>query len=103
MKRKTIKRHSKYYMECFGEWVCTYVDIAFVSGKNLKSFGKRNYYYIFERLTSDNKAFKMVRLNSTQASKVYKGLLSVEEVAEKKLQRNLDKFKEKVSYQFLKD
>ena len=99
--KKTIKKHSKYLFKTFGEWVCTYVDIAYVSGKNLKSFGTRNYYYIFERITRDDKAFKMIRLNSNQAAKVFHGKKTVEEylIAKKKYKNN--RFKEYISYNFI--
>mgnify|MGYP003316344157 CR=1 FL=1 len=95
-----------------GDWTCTHVGLASitsafsqrrkVNGKPIrnKTSGHRNYYYIFERLTSDNKAMKMVRLSAAQASKVWKGLQTVEYFSElKEAQRSQD-FKKKVSYSF---
>lgn len=93
---------SKYLNKTFGNWTCTHVGIAYVSGKKLKSNGTRNYYYIFERRTSDGLADKLVRLNSSEASRVYKGELSVEEVAEMRKANNESEFARKVSYHFVK-
>lgn len=102
-----MKRTSKYLGKQFGDWTCTHVGVATVQAKkkmNHKGLAKRpghqNYYYIMERLTSDSKAEKMVRLTSTQAAKVYRGELTVEEIAEQRTAKNLTKFATKVSYHF---
>lgn len=101
MKKCNPNKNSKYFMKCFGEWVCTHVDIAYVSGKQMKSYGKRNYYYIFERITKDDKAYKMIRLNSNQASKVYKGIKTVEDYLNIKKKYKNNRFKEYISYNFI--
>ena len=96
-----MKRTSKYLGKTFGSWTCSYVGIANVQGKRVKGAGKRNYYYIFERITSDGKAEKMIRLNSTEAASVYKGKLSVEDVLNKRESRRSRKFNKKIFYHFI--
>lgn len=100
---------SKYIGMRSGKWICTYAGVATVTpaykrkeGKRVKcsSAGHRQYYYIWERLTSDGKAMKMIRLTAAQTLKVRKGLLEVEAVARQKKQLPLPSFTEKVSYSF---
>ena len=100
-------KKSKYLGMKFDNWQCTHVGVARVQPKfkqgtrvPSKRPGHQLYYYIFERLTSDNKAMKMVRLSAAQASKVWKGLQTVEYFSElKEAQRSQD-FEKKVSYSF---
>jgi len=84
-------RKSKYLHKTFENWVCTHVGVARVQPKCYKvtrkacrSFVNKQYYYLFERLTSDCKAIKQIRLSAAQAAKVYKGLATVEMFAELK-------------------
>ena len=102
-----MKRTSKYLNKQFGNWTCTHVGIARVQpkktikGKISARPGHQTYYYVFERPTSDGLAEKLVRLNAKQAAKVYRGLLSVEDVADLRQSKGIDQFKEKVSYHFI--
>ena len=102
---------SEFYGLKSGDWKCTHVGVASITGayKKKKVDGKRvrnktpghrNYYYIFERLTSDSKAMKMIRLNAAQVRKVRDGWFTVEELADKKAAKRSQVFKEKVSYSF---
>lgn len=100
-------RKSKYLNKTFGNWTCTHVGVARTQPVYLEGTRKasrrphhQTYYYIFERPTSDGKADKLVRLSAGQAAKVYRGLLTVEEVADTRQERGADAFKEKVSYHF---
>ena len=105
-------KKSKYLGMKSGEWECTHIGIARVQpvytmklgpyGRRLRSKfpGHQSYYYIFERLTSDAKAMKMIRLSASQALKVAKGIATVEDFAEKKAAKRSQIFKEKVSYSF---
>jgi hypothetical protein len=100
-------RKSKYLNKTFGNWTCTHVGVAVKTGVFKKGTKVRNayphhqtYYYIFERPTSDGLADKLVRLNSGQAAKVYRGELSVEEVADLRQAIGVNTFKAKVSYHF---
>ena len=102
-----MKRTSKYLNKQFGDWTCTHVGISRVqpkktlSGRKSRQPSHQTYYYIFERLTSDSLAEKLVRLNQAQAAKVYRGKLSVEQVANERQSKGVSTFKEKVSYHFL--
>ena len=104
-------RKSKFVGKQFGNWMCIHMGVADVQptfcrrkvdGKRVrsKSPGSRQYYYAFERLTSDQKAMKMIRLNATQARQVLNGTYSVEYFAEKKEAKRSQRFTEKVSYSF---
>jgi hypothetical protein len=104
-------KKSKYLGMVNGEWECTHVGVAEVqpafrktkvNGKRVrtKSHGHQNYYYIFERLTSDEKAMKMIRLGFWQAKQVLRGERSVEYFAEKKARKRSQEFKNKISYSF---
>lgn len=74
-----MKKKSKYLGKKFGNWTCVHIGINVASSK----YRGMNYYYVFERITSDGKCNKQVRLNSSQASKVYKGSKTVEFYSEK--------------------
>jgi hypothetical protein len=102
-----MKRTSKYLNKQFGNWTCTHVGISRVQpkktlkGKVSKQPGRQTYYYIFERMTSDGAAQKLVRLNHFEAAKVYQGLASVEEIADYRQKKGVNEFKSKVSYHFV--
>lgn len=105
-------RKSKYLGLKSGNWVCSHVGVARVqpaftkkkdaNGKRLRSKnpGHQAYYYIFERITSDNKALKMIRLNATQARQVLCNWFTVEDFAKKKAAKKSQEFTKKVSYSF---
>jgi hypothetical protein len=103
----------KYIGMQSGNWTCTYYGIDYlqptfkkkrdaITGKLVrgKSAGHRQYYYIFERKTSDGLADKIVRLNAYQILKVKKGKCTVEDIANDKRSKNSKKFVDKVSYCF---
>ncbi len=105
-------KKSKYLGMKNGEWECTHIGVARVQpayklkknnyGQRVRTKypGHQSYYYIFERLTSDLKAMKMIRLNASQANLVLKGVASVEDFAAKKERKHSQTFTEKVSYSF---
>ena len=107
-----MKKGSKYLNKTFGDWTCTYVGVASVApaftekrdeaGRKIRSKrpGHRSYYYIFERLTSDEKAMKMIRLGYWAAAKVLNGERTVEYFAQKKARQRSQEFTKKVSYSF---
>lgn len=78
---------SKYVGKTFGDWTCTTITIANVSGKRAKRPGTINYRYTFERATSDGLAKKSVQLNSTEAVQVYRGTKTVEAIADRRRMR----------------
>lgn len=101
-------KKTKYLNQQFGNWTCTHVGVAtktrvFKKGTKIRNSypHHQTYYYIFERPTSDGLAEKLVRLNSSQAAKVYRGELTVEEVADIRQEKGVDTFKSKVSYHFI--
>ena len=107
-----MKKTSKYLGMSSGEWECTHVGVACVQSvykrktgtdgkkERAKYPGHQQYYYIFERLTSDLKAQKMIRLTAHQARQVLDGLCTVEELAKKKEAKRSQAFTRKVSYSF---
>jgi hypothetical protein len=100
---------SKYLNKQFDNgWVCTHVGTAAKSRVFKRGTKVRNeypnhqtYYYIFERITSDGKAEKLVRLNCNEAAAVYRGDITVEEIAETRQEDKEKKFTKKVSYHFI--
>jgi hypothetical protein len=100
-------RTSKYLGFRSGNWQCTHVGVARVQPKfkqgtkvPSKRPGHQTYYYIFERITSDKKAMKMIRLNAMQARQVYCNWFTVEDFAKKKEAKRSKDFTKKVSYSF---
>lgn len=92
---------SKYFGKGFDNgWVCVEVGLANVQTKKRKRPGHRNYKYCFIRLTSDGKADKQVWLNSKEVSKVGKGLITVESIADKRKAKKEQKASRGVSYVF---
>lgn len=103
-----MKKTSKYLNKTFGNWTCTHIGVAVKTGVFKRNTRVRNayphhqtYYYIFERKTSDGKAEKLVRLNCVQAAAVYRGEVSVEEIADLRQEKGVSTFKDKVSYHFI--
>lgn len=100
-------KKTKYLNQQFGNWTCTHVGIARVQGKKTKNKtvskqpGRQTYYYVFERETSDGRAEKLVRLSAAQAAKVYRGEVTVEEIADARQSKGVAAFKDKVSYHFI--
>ena len=105
-------KKSKYLGMHSGDWECTHVGVARVqpafcqkkklAGRRVRSSrpGHQSYYYIWERLTSDGIAQKMIRLSAAQALSVQRGEKTVEEYSEKKEKLRSKVFKDKVSYSF---
>lgn len=105
-------RKSKYLGMKSERWECTHIGVASVQpafthykdslGRRIrsKSPGSRQYYYIFERPTSDGKAMKMIRLSAKQILQVANGMTTVEEFARKKKLERSQTFIKKVSYSF---
>lgn len=105
--------NSKYKNFKSGDYRCTYVGIASVTGayrrkkvngKSVRavSAGHRQYYYIFEKLTSDNLAKKMVRLSASQMLAVARGLKTVDDYVKLKSKSFMPSFTNKISYSFRK-
>ena len=105
-------RKSKYLGMKSGDWKCTHVGVERVqpafkekrdsAGRRVRNKypGHQTYYYIFERLTSDAKAMKMIRLNAKQVRQVLDSKYTVEDFAQKKELERSQAFTHKVSYSF---
>jgi hypothetical protein len=101
-------RKSKYLNKTFDNgWVCTHVGVArkqsvFLRKSRVLSSRPHHqtYYYIFERPTSDGKADKMIRLSASMAAQVWKGLVKVEDLLDKRESKNANTFIRKISYHF---
>lgn len=105
-------RKSKYLGMKSGDWECTHVGVERVqpayklqrdaAGKRVRNKypGHQTYYYIFERLTSDAKAMKMIRLNARQVRQVLDQKYTVEEFAVRKELERSQAFTHKISYSF---
>ena len=105
-------RKSKYLGMKFGDWECTHVGVERVQpafkekrdpyGRRVRNKypGHQSYYYIFERLTSDQKAMKMIRLNAKQVRQVLDQKYTVEDFALKKELERSQNFTQKISYSF---
>ncbi len=105
-------RKSKYLGMKSGNWECTHVGVERVQpayklkrdalGKRVRNKypGHQSYYYIFERITSDAKAMKMIRLTARQVKQVLDQKHTVEYFALKKEIERSPSFTQKVSYSF---
>ena len=105
-------RKSKYIGLKIGDWICTHVGVDRVQpayklkrdalGKRVRNKypGHMSYYYIFESLTHDGKAMKMIRLSAAQAKLVLDRKKTVEEFALQKEKERSQVFTQKVSYSF---
>lgn len=92
-------RKSNYVGMQSGNWSCTHCGVDYIqpayhkkrdeNGKRVRSIsaGHQQYYYIFERPTSDGIAIKQIRANAYEALKIKRGQLTAEALADKK--RNL--------------
>lgn len=102
-------RKSKYIDKRFDHgWVCTHVGVArtqpkFYKGTRIecKRPHHQSYYYIFERVTSDSKAEKLIRLDRSEAAKVWRKEIEVEAIVKARQARSERKFTQKVSYHFI--
>lgn len=104
-------RKSKYLGTKSGTWECTGIEVAYVqpvykqkkeAGKRIRSKypGHRQYEYLWERLTSDKKAMKTIRLNAAQVRQVLDGKYTVEQFAQRKEAKRSMGIKNRVSYCF---
>lgn len=106
-------RKSKYIGMQSGEWTCTDILVSRVQAVYTKWFddkgrkvrsrypGHRGYAYVFQRPTSDGKAMKLIQLNASQIKQVSRGLLTVEQLANRKKQIENPAYRDKVCYNFI--
>lgn len=81
------KIRSKYLHQTFntveGTWTVVHIGIATVQGAKAKAPYHRGYYYLVERMTSDGKCDKQVRLNANYMVKLARGEFDIEAYADK--------------------
>lgn len=96
---KTRKqRVSKYVGNTFSGWKVVYIGVSHIQGAG-KYRHHRNYYYLVERLTSDGKCVKQVRLDANKMSALAKGIFDIESYADK--HAHSTKATNKTNYSFL--
>jgi hypothetical protein len=104
-------KKSKYLGMKSGTWTCVGIEVAYVQpafkqkkvdGKRVrsKSPGHQQYSYLFDRLTSDEKAMKTIKLNAAQVRQVLNGQRTVEYFAKKKEAKRSLAIKDRVNYCF---
>ena len=103
---------SKYVGLTSGDWTCIHCGISHlqpayrkkrdINGKRVRSVsaGHQQYYYIFERPTSDGIALKQIRASAYEALKIKRGLLTAEALADKKRQLGFEKYVDRTNYCF---
>lgn len=93
------QRTSKFVGKEFDNgWVCTGINVAHctLTHKN----GGPTYWYAFERKTSDGKFDKWIRVEGHEATKIYKGKITVEEVCELRERAEKNKHGHNINYMF---
>lgn len=82
--KKTRKqRTSKYVGNTYLGWTVVHMGIAGIHGAG-KYRGHRNYYYLVERITSDGKCIKQIRLDAKKMKALANGTFDIEAFADKK-------------------
>lgn len=81
--KKTRKqRVSKYVGNTYNGWKVVHIGIARVHGAG-EYKGHRNYYYLVERITSDGKFTKQVRLDADKMRGLANGTFDIEAFADR--------------------
>jgi len=93
------KRQSKFVGKTFDNgWTCTGINVASCTLRHKN--GGPNYWYAFERRTSDGKLDKWIRVEGSDATKIYKGKITVESLCEAIETGKDKKQKHSVNYNF---
>lgn len=83
MRTKTKKRTSKYVGKTYNGWTVVHIGVATVQGAKAKYAYHRGYYYLVERITSDQKCTKQVRLNANRMCALARGQFDIEAYADR--------------------
>lgn len=94
-----MTRTSKYVGKNFNGWDVVAIGVATVQPKKAKAPYHQGYYYLVERVTSDGKCVKQVRLNSTYMCQLARGTFDIEAYADKHAKSR--KATAKTNYAFL--
>lgn len=76
-------RTSKFVGNTYSGWTVVHIGVANVQGAGAKWAYHRNYYYLVERVTSDGKCTKQVRLDAKKMRELAKGNFDIEAYADK--------------------
>lgn len=76
-------RTSKFVGNTYSGWTVVHIGVAHVQGAGAKWAYHRNYYYLVERVTSDGKCTKQVRLNANYMKALAEGTFDIEAYADK--------------------
>jgi len=98
--KNTKMRKSKYVGNTYSGWTVTHIGIASVQSKKAKWAFHRNYYYLVERVTSDGKCEKQIRLNGNQMVQLARGTFDIEAYALKLKAKKTHKATNRVNYSF---
>lgn len=79
-------------------WVCTRCNLAANYGHSTKH---NRYWYAFERRTSDRVFDKWIRVEATDATKIYNGTLLVEDICVKRETKRKNIATHSINYQFV--
>ncbi len=91
-------RKSKFVGKTFdNNWKCTGCNLAANYGHGTKH---NKYWYAFQRETSDGKFDKWIRVESSNATLIWKGELSVEDLCKQRETRQDTKHGHSVNYNF---
>lgn len=91
---------SKYVGKTFDNgWVCTGINVAYCTLKH-KNGGPR-YWYAFERRTSDGKFDKWIRIEAKDATRIWRGELTVEAVCQAREAGKKNRHGHSVNYNFI--
>ena len=76
-------RTSKYVGKNFMGWDVVAIGVATVQPKRAKAPYHQDYYYLLERVTSDGRCVKQVRLNSSYMCQLARGTFDIEAYADR--------------------
>jgi hypothetical protein len=105
-------KKSNYVGLTSGDWTCVHCGIDYLqpayrkkrdeNGKRVRSIsaGHQQYYYIFERLTSDGVALKQIRASAYEALKIKRGQMTAEALADKKRSLGFERYVDRTNYCF---
>jgi hypothetical protein len=94
-------KQRKYLGETFdNNWKCVDVGINNIQSSRRPSPYHVHYYYILERVTSDSKCIKSIKVEGSLMCKIARGEVFAEDVANRRLKRRTSSGVKNVDYKF---
>jgi len=91
-------RKSKFVGKTFDNgWTCTGCNLAANYGHGTSH---NRYWYAFERTTSDGRCDKWIRVEGVEATKIYRGLITVESICLAREAKKHNKQYHSINYNF---